>query len=378
MSSVAAPRSDDTATCKEKLNPMTIYDASVTEANAQPPTKQNRLEVRNLKTYFFLDEGILKAVDGVNFELGDQETVGVIGESGSGKTQFARSLMRLVTKPGEIVQGNALLRRKNGSTIDILALEPDAPELRSIRGGDIAMVFQEPMTAFSPVYTIGAQISEMIRLHTDLSKPQIREHVVELLKKVGISNPAQRFDEYPHQLSGGMRQRAMIAMALSCNPKIILADEPTTALDVTIQAQILDLLRELQQGQDMAVIYITHNLAVVAETVDRVYVMYLGRVVESAPTKRLFANPMMPYTRQLLRSIPRPGAHVDRLEVIKGTVPTPIDPPWHCPFFSRCPNAMPGKCDQAMPALVEYEPEHWARCFLHSDATEAEDEWTRI
>ena len=357
---------------------MRTGESSVIDANAQPQTKQNRLEIQNIRTYFFLDEGILKAVDGVSMAIGDRETIGVIGESGSGKTQFARSLMRLVTKPGEIVDGTAILRRKDGSVIDILALEPDDQELRSIRGNDIAMIFQEPMTAFSPVHTIGAQISEMVALHTKLTKPQIREHVVELLRKVGISNPSQRFDEYPHQLSGGMRQRAMIAMALSCNPKIVLADEPTTALDVTIQAQILDLLRELQQSQDMAVIYITHNLAVVAETVDRVYVMYLGKVVESAPTKRLFANPLMPYTRQLLRSIPRPGVQVDRLEVIKGTVPTPIDPPWHCPFFSRCPDAMPGKCDQAMPALVEYEPGHFARCYLHSDATEAEDEWTRI
>jgi oligopeptide/dipeptide ABC transporter ATP-binding protein len=357
---------------------MSIYDSSVIEAHSQQETKQNRLEVRDLKTYFFLDEGILKAVDGVDLELGDRETVGVIGESGSGKTAFARSLMRLVTKPGEIVGGTAILRRKDGSTIDILALEPDAEELRSIRGNDIAMVFQEPMTAFSPVHTIGGQISEMVALHTSLKKPEIRDHVVELLRKVGISNPRQRFDEYPHQLSGGMRQRAMIAMSLSCNPKIVLADEPTTALDVTIQAQILDLLRELQQSQEMSVIYITHNLAVVAETVARVFVMYLGKVVESAPTKRLFANPLMPYTRQLLRSIPRPGVRVDRLEVIKGTVPTPIDPPWHCPFFSRCPDAMPGKCDQAMPALVEYEPGHFARCYLHSDATEAEDAWTRI
>jgi len=357
---------------------MSERKASVFDTYPQLQTEQTRLEVRDLKTYFFLDEGILKAVDGVDFDLADRETVGVIGESGSGKTQFARSLMRLMTEPGEIVKGTALLRRKDDDIIDMLALEPDADELRSIRGNEIAMIFQEPMTAFSPVHTVGAQISEMVGLHTDLSKRQRRDHVVDLFRRVGIANPGQRFDEYPHQLSGGMRQRAMIAMALSCNPKVVLADEPTTALDVTIQAQILDLLMELQQSQDMAVIYITHNLAVVAEAVSRVYVMYLGKVVESAPTKRLFANPLMPYTRQLLRSIPRPGVHVERLEVIKGTVPTPLDPPWQCPFFSRCPDAMPGKCDQAMPALVEYEPGHFARCYLHSDATEPEDEWTRI
>ena len=357
---------------------MRTHDAIAVAPSSQPGTMTHRLDVRDLKVYFFLDEGILKAVDGVDFALGDKETVGVIGESGSGKTQFARALMRLVTKPGEIVKGSALLRRKDDSMIDLLGMEPDDPELRSIRGDDVAMIFQEPMTAFSPVHTVGAQISEMVALHTTLSRSQIRAHVEDLFRRVGISNPRQRFDEYPHQLSGGMRQRAMIAMALSCNPKVVLADEPTTALDVTIQAQILDLLMELRHSQDMAVIYITHNLAVVAEAVDRVYVMYLGKVVESAPTKRLFANPLMPYTRLLLRSIPRPGVRVDRLEVIKGTVPTPIDAPWQCPFFGRCPDAMPGKCDQAMPALVEYEPGHFARCFLHSDATEPEDEWTRI
>ncbi len=351
---------------------------AVTGQRPQSETKKNRLEVRDLKVYFFLDEGILKAVDGLNLSVGDQETIGVIGESGSGKSVAARSLMRLVTRPGEIVKGTALLRRKDGSTIDIFALEPDHEELRSLRGNDISMVFQEPMSAFSPVHTIGAQIGEMVAIHTDLTKQEIRAHVVEMLRRVGISNPEQRFNEYPFQLSGGMRQRAMIAMALSCQPKIVLADEPTTALDVTIQAQILELMRELQQSEDMSVIYITHNMAVVAETVDRVYVMYLGRVVESSPTKNLFANPLHPYTRLLLRSIPRPGVKVDRLEVIKGTVPTPLDLPWHCPFFSRCPDAMPGKCDRAMPALVEYEPEHFARCYLHSDATEPEDEWTRV
>ncbi len=350
----------------------------VTDDGSPPATKMNRLEVQGLKTYYFLDEGILKAVDGVSLAVGDQETIGVIGESGSGKSVLARSLMRLVTSPGEIVQGNAMLRRKNGSITDIFSLEPDSDELRSLRGNDIAMVFQEPMTAFSPVHTIGAQISEMVALHTALKKHEIREYVVDSLRRVGISNPGQRFDEYPHQLSGGMRQRAMIAMALSCNPKIVLADEPTTALDVTIQAQILELMKELQQSQDMAVVYITHDLAVVAETVDRVYVMYLGRVMESTTTKRLFSNPLHPYTRKLLHSIPRPGVRVDSLEVIQGTVPTPLDPPAQCPFFGRCPDGMPGICDQAVPALVEHEQGHFVRCYLYSREAEPEDAWTRI
>ncbi|MCC6804223.1 MAG: ABC transporter ATP-binding protein [Anaerolineae bacterium] len=338
----------------------------------------NRLEVRDLKTYFFLDEGILKAVDGVSLSVADKETIGVIGESGCGKSVMARSLLRLVVPPGEIVKGSALLQRKNGGSVDVLALEPDSAELRAVRGNDVSMIFQEPMTAFSPVHTIGFQIAEMVAIHTDMSKPDIREYVIDLLQRVGISNPAQRFDEYPYQLSGGMRQRAMIAMALSCKPKIIIADEPTTALDVTIQAQILELMKELQHQDNMAMLYITHDMGVVAENVDRVYVMYLGRVVETTTTERLFNAPMHPYTQKLLRSIPQPGHHVDKLEVIEGSVPTPLDPPVQCGFVTRCPFAIPGKCDQAVPALVEDESGHFVRCFRYSDAIEAEDEWTRI
>ncbi len=338
----------------------------------------NQLEIRDLKTYFFLDEGILSAVDGVNLTVGDRETIGIIGESGCGKSVMSKSIMRLVTKPGEIVKGAALLTRKDGSQVDIFALEPNAPELRSIRGNEIAMIFQEPMTAFSPVYTIGDQISEMVGLHTDLDRAKRRDRVVGLLNRVGISNPSQRYDQYPHELSGGMRQRAMIALALSCNPKIILADEPTTALDVTIQAQILDLLKELQREDGMSIVYITHNMAVVAETVDRVYVMYLGQVVESTTTQQLFADPLHPYTQKLLRSIPKPGERVEKLEVISGTVPSPIDLPRQCGFVSRCPSAMPGLCDKEMPALYEKEEGHWVRCFLYSKETEPEDEWTNI
>jgi len=338
----------------------------------------NQLEIRDLKTYFFLDEGILKAVDGVNLTIGDRETIGIIGESGCGKSVMSKSIMRLVTKPGEIVKGAALLNRKDGSQVDIFALEPNSPELRSIRGNEIAMIFQEPMTAFSPVYTIGHQISEMVALHTDLDRTKTRDRVVGLLNRVGISNPSQRYDQYPHELSGGMRQRAMIAMALSCNPKIILADEPTTALDVTIQAQILDLMKELQREDGMSIVYVTHNMAVVAETVDRVYVMYLGQVVESTTTQQLFADPLHPYAQKLLRSIPKPGERVEKLEVISGTVPSPIDLPRQCGFVSRCPFAMPGLCDKQMPALYEKEEGHFVRCFLYSQETEPEDEWTNI
>ena len=338
----------------------------------------NRLELRELKTYFFLDEGIVKAVDGVSLSIGDRETIGIIGESGSGKSVMSQSIMRLVVRPGEIVKGTALLQLKDGREVDIFSLEPDSRELRSIRGNEIAMVFQEPMTAFSPVHTIGFQIGEMVALHTDIERKKIREHVVGLLNRVGISNPNQRFDEYPHQLSGGMRQRAMIAMALSCSPKIVLADEPTTALDVTIQAQVLELMNELQREMGMSVVYITHNMAVIAETVQRVYVMYLGQVVESTTTQELFSNPMHPYTQKLLRSIPKPGHKVETLEVISGTVPTPIDMPKQCGFASRCPSAMAGLCDKAVPALIEKEAGHFVRCFLYSPETEPDDEWTNI
>lgn len=338
----------------------------------------NQLEIQDLKTYFFLDEGIVKAVDGVDLAVGEQETIGVIGESGCGKSVMSQSIMRLVQPPGEVVKGKALLRRKDGSMVDIFALKPNSPHLRAIRGNEIAMVFQEPMTAFSPVHTIGHQISEMVGLHTDFTDERIRDHVVMMLNRVGISNPSQRFNEYPHQLSGGMRQRAMIALALSCSPKIVLADEPTTALDVTIQAQILDLLNELQREAGMAVIFITHNMAVIAESVERVYVMYLGQVVETTSTQRLFANPLHPYTQRLMRSIPKPGQRVDKLEVISGTVPTPIDLPRRCGFVTRCPSAIPGLCDQSMPALKEAEPGHSVRCFLYSQEMEPEDEWTHI
>ncbi len=339
----------------------------------------NRLDVTDLKTYFFLDEGIVKAVDGVSLAVKDQEAIGVIGESGCGKSVMARSLLRLVVPPGEIVKGNAVIRRKDETSIDIFAFEPDSDALRSIRGNEISMIFQEPMTAFSPVHTVGFQIAEMVAIHVPtMSKREVHDYVVDLLQRVGISNPSQRYDEYPYQLSGGMRQRAMIAMALSCKPKIIIADEPTTALDVTIQAQILELMKELREAENMAMVYITHDMGVVAENVDRVYVMYLGRVVEMTTTEQLFSNPLHPYTQKLLRSIPQPGHHVDKLEVIEGSVPTPLDPPVQCGFLNRCPFAIPGKCDQSVPALVETDDGHSVRCFLYSEETEAEDEWSRI
>ena len=333
------------------------------------------VRVKNLRTQFKLDEGILKAVDGVNFDIPENTTVGVIGESGCGKSVTAQSILRIVPSPGMIKSGNILLSRNGGEPLDLAALDDRGPAIRAIRGKEISMIFQEPMTSLSPVHTIGSQIAEAVELHSELEKTEIRPYVEEMISKVGISNPSQRFDEYPHQLSGGMRQRAMIAMALSCNPRLLIADEPTTALDVTVQAQILELMKSLQDQYAMSIFYITHDLGVIAEIADEVNVMYLGRVVERAPAIQLFENPLHPYTRLLLKSIPKLGRRSKtKLEAIKGTVPIPLNPPPMCGFFSRCPDAMKGKCDGTIPALVEQGPNHQVRCFLHSDDTEQADE----
>lgn len=338
------------------------------------------LDVKDLRTYFFVDEGVVKAVDGVDLTIGVQETVGVIGESGCGKSTMAHSLLRLIQEPGEIVDGTATVRLKDGTRQDIFALEPGSDELRDIRGNEVSMIFQEPMASFSPVHTIGSQIGEVLEQHTDLDEDEIEARVIDLMRRVGISNPEQRLDQYPHEFSGGMRQRAMIAMALACGPALLIADEPTTALDVTIQAQILQLLRDLQAEQNMSVLYITHNLGVVAEYVDRVYVMYLGKVVESGPTNELFANPLHPYTQKLLRSVPKPGHPVERLETIEGSVPIPIGLAPQCGFFSRCTKAIEGTCDATVPAMTESteNSQHFVRCFLYSDAAEKESEWSVV
>ena len=333
------------------------------------------VKVENLKTHFKLDEGTLKAVDGVDLHVSKRTTVGVIGESGCGKSVTALSILRIVPLPGRIRSGRILLSRNGDGPLDLASLRGDDPRIRRIRGKDISMVFQEPMTSLSPVHTVGAQISEAVSLHSDLEKVAIREYVEEMLLKVGISNPSQRFDDYPHQLSGGMRQRAMIAMALSCNPRLLIADEPTTALDVTVQAQILDLMSSLQAQYEMSILYITHDLGVIAELADQVNVMYLGRVVEQASTVQLFDNPLHPYTQLLLKSMPKIGLRGrTRLDAIEGTVPVPINPPIQCGFHSRCPQAMEGRCNEAVPALVEQEPGHSVRCFLHSESMEDIDE----
>ncbi len=325
------------------------------------------LEVRDLRTYFFPEEGTVRAVDGAHLDVYPRRTLGIVGESGCGKSVTARSILRIVERPGRIVSGSILLRREGDDLgVDLATLAPDGKEMRRIRGEDIALVFQEPMTSFSPVHTIGSQIVETVRLHQEVGKGQARERAVEALRLVGVPSPERRVDEYAFQLSGGLRQRAMIALALSCSPRILIADEPTTALDVTTQAQILALLADLQRREGMAIILITHNLGVVAEMCDEVAVMYLGRVVEQGPVEVIFHDPKHPYTRALLRSMPSIKARVrSRLPVIEGSIPHPYNRPPGCPFHPRCPDFMPGRCDQIEPPPIEVGDGHEAACLLY-------------
>ena len=329
------------------------------------------LEVNNLKTHFFLDEGVLKAVDGVSFKVSEKQTLGIIGESGCGKSITAQSILQIVPHPGRIVDGDIILYTDGEEPVFINQLDPVGKAIRNIRGRYIAMVFQEPMTSLSPIHTIGDQIMEALLLHKTKNRAEARDITLDMLNRVGISNPSQRIKELPHQLSGGMRQRVMIAMALCCEPKLLIADEPTTALDVTVQAQILELLQELQGPSGMSMIYITHDLGVIAEIADEVAVMYLGRIVEQGPTREILDNPLHPYTQRLLKSVPKLGYKTrSRLEAIEGNVPIPLDPPRQCGFFSRCPESKAGICDVNIPALLEPDKKHSVRCFLHSDEIE--------
>ncbi|TVQ22333.1 MAG: ABC transporter ATP-binding protein [Spirochaetaceae bacterium] len=329
---------------------------------------ENLVEVRNLQTHFFTDRGIVKAVDGVSFAVPKGKTIGIVGESGSGKSITARSLMSLIDPPGRIVSGEILLERQDGQVIDIARLDPFGSEIRAIRGADIALIFQEPMAALSPVHTIGNQIIEMIQIHEDLDDKAARDKAIEMLRRVDMPKAEQRIDAYTFELSGGMRQRAMIAMALACRPRLVIADEPTTALDVTTQATILDLLRELQERDQMSVMFITHDLGVVAEIADEVAVMYLGRVVERGPVDEIFEQPMHPYTRALIRSIPKLGVRGrHRLEAISGMVPHPSHRPQGCPFHDRCPEFMPGVCDRIVPPVEKIAERRDVSCLLHSD-----------
>ncbi len=325
------------------------------------------LDIKNLKTYFFLEKSTVRALDGVNLSLGRKSTMGLVGESGCGKSIMAMSVMRLIpTPPGKIVEGEINLYRKDSSAaVDIARLDPRGSEMRSIRGGEIAIVFQEPMTSLNPLYTVGAQIAETVQLHQKLSQKAAMDRALEMLTRVQISAPKQRLNEYPHQLSGGMRQRVMIALALSCNPSILIADEPTTALDVTVQAQILDLMRKLQEDFHSSIILITHNLGVVSQMAEKVAVMYLGKIVELAETHELFHNPHHPYTVGLLNSVPVLGKKGKKgLEPIKGMVPTPTEKIVGCPFEPRCPRAMK-ICKVQTPTLREVATGHTAACWLY-------------
>jgi peptide/nickel transport system ATP-binding protein/oligopeptide transport system ATP-binding protein len=324
------------------------------------------LEVKDLHTYFFLERGTVKAVNGVDLTLGRQQTLGIVGESGCGKSVTAMSVMRLVRyPPGKIVKGEILLHRNDGRpTVDIAKLDPKGAEMRAIRGGEIAMIFQEPMTSLNPLYPVGKQIAETVRLHQNVGKHEAMERALTMLEKVQISEPRRRLDAYPHQLSGGMRQRVMIAMALSCNPAILVADEPTTALDVTVQAQILDLMRALQEDFKSSIMLITHNLGVVSQMADHVAVMYLGRVVEYGPVRRIFHNPLHPYTEGLLQSVPVLGRKIDKLVPIQGMVPSPSEAIKGCAFADRCPHVMK-VCLEERPELREKETDHTVACWLH-------------
>ncbi len=331
------------------------------------------LSVRDLKTYFSQDEGTVKAVDGVSFDLYPGGTLGVVGESGCGKSVTARSILGIVDRPGRIVGGEIRFRRQaagaapGDGVVDLAKLPPNGPEMRAIRGAEIALIFQEPMSSFSPVHTVGSQIVEAIMLHQQVNRRQARVKTIEMLRRVGVSSPEQRIDQLSNQLSGGLRQRAMIAMALSCHPTLLIADEPTTALDVTTQTQILELMRQLQREDGMAIMLITHDLGVVAEMATDVAVMYLGRVVEQAPVDQIFHDPKHPYTRALLRSIPRMRSRSrERLTPIAGAVPHPYDRPSGCPFHPRCPDFMPGRCDKDEPALRPVADQHAVSCFLYS------------
>jgi peptide/nickel transport system ATP-binding protein len=336
------------------------------------------LSVRNLRVSFALDEGLVRAVDGTSFDVMPGQVLGVVGESGCGKSVTMRAILQLVDRPGRITSGEIHFRRDEG-TIDIAQLGPRSALMRDIRGGEIALIPQEPMAAFSPVHTVGDQIVEAILLHghrwtegRKLKRADARDITVGLFRDVGISMPEQRIDAYSWQLSGGLRQRAMIAMALSCKPRLLIADEPTTAIDVTTQAQVLALLRDLQAKYNTAIIFITHDLGVIAQMASYVVVMYLGRVMEEGPVDEIFHAPKHPYTRALLRSIPSlQGETRVALPVISGTLPHPFNRPPGCPFHPRCPDVMP-RCSAAVPALRKVTPTQLASCFLHHEEAEAE------
>jgi peptide/nickel transport system ATP-binding protein len=359
-------------------------------------TYEPLVEVKDLRVEFDVRDGIVKAVDGLNLTIHRGKTLGVIGESGCGKSMTARAILNMIPKPGKITNGKILYHRRvqnNGhgqmdDVIELTQLDPDGKIIREIRGGEIGMIFQEPMSSLTPVYTagthineavslhhltpvrkVGDQIAEQVMAHRKVTKEEAREVAINMLRRVGIPRPTQRVDSYPHQLSGGQRQRVMIAIALSCEPAMLIADEPTTALDVSIEAQILDIMRELQESVNMAIMFITHNLGVIASMADEIVVMYMGKAVEQAKLLELFKNPKHPYTQALLRSIPKLGAKNkgERLASISGMTPDPFNLPTGCVFHPRCPMFMPGKCDKIVPSWTKVDEDHHVACLLYEE-----------
>lgn len=328
------------------------------------------VEIRNLKTHFFTDDGVIKAVDGVDLDVHANRTLCILGESGCGKSIMARSILRIVDAPGKIVEGSIVYHNAENRSVDLAKVAHGSKELRSVRGQDIAMIFQEPMSSLGPIQKVGKQITETILLHRKMSKAEAKQTAIEMLERVGIPKPAERYNAYPFELSGGMRQRVMIAMALSCQPRLLIADEPTTALDVTTQAQILDLIAELKDEFKMGVMLITHDLGVVAEVAEDVAVMYMGKVVEKGDVFSIFENPQHPYTQALLKSVPKIGsARRERLPAIRGMVPHPLARPSGCTFRTRCDSYMPGICDKSEPPMVSAGSSECA-CFLHTQEVE--------
>jgi peptide/nickel transport system ATP-binding protein len=322
---------------------------------------QTLLQVEELNVHFPTDRGLLKAVNGVSFQVSRGKTLGIVGESGCGKSITGKALLGIQPK-NSVISGSIKLE-----DVDLAKLKHNGAEIRAIRGRKIAIIFQEPMAAFSPLYTIGNQIMESILLHRTKNKKEAMRLTIDILQRVGISNPEKRIHQYPHEFSGGMMQRAMIAMALSCEPELLIADEPTTALDVTIQAQVLELMKQLQREFGMAIVFITHDLGIVAEMCDEVAVMYLGKIVEQATVKEIYHNPKHPYTKGLLRSIPTIGERKERLESIEGTVPIPINMPPMCGFFDRCKDRIPGLCDKQAVPQTQLSDNHSVSCFLYTD-----------
>ena len=328
------------------------------------------LEVENLEVSFRTDEGIVTAVNGIDFSVGRGQTVGIVGESGSGKSVSTKAIMRLLPK-NSIIGENSSIRftRSDNQIIDTTKLKSTSNEIREIRGGEIAMIFQEPMSSFSPVYTIGNQIMEAILLHRNVTKKEARKIAIDMLDRVGIANPNVRVDQYPFELSGGMRQRAMIAVALSTEPALLIADEPTTALDVTIQAQILKLMRSLQSDFNMSIIFITHDLGVISQVADVINVMYLGKIIEHGTARDIIKRPQHPYTQGLLKAIPKLSSIHGRLIPIEGDIPSPLSRPKGCPFHTRCPQKIAGVCDESMPSKTQISETHSVDCFLYEEGS---------